>query len=53
MLIKALTSFAGVVSMAQNEVREVDDAIAADLIRAGLAEREKTNETKRDNNKRG
>lgn len=38
MLIKALVSFAGVVSLAVGETREVDDPIATELIRVGYAE---------------
>lgn len=38
MLIKALASFAGKVSMFAGEIRDVEDAaVAADLIRAGYA----------------
>jgi len=35
--IKALVSFAGVVTMGVNEEREVDAEIAKDLIKAGYA----------------
>jgi len=45
-VIKALTSFAGVISMHVNEVREVaDEAIARDLIAAGHAVEIKTGKT--------
>ena len=37
MKIKALTSFAGKVSMIEDEVREVADELGRDLIRAGHA----------------
>ncbi len=37
MKIKALTSFAGKVSMIENEVREVADELGRDLVRAGHA----------------
>ena len=37
MLIKATTSFAGVVSMANKETREVNDEVAKDLVKAGYA----------------
>jgi len=40
MLIKALRSFGGVVSMAAGEVKDVAEEIAKDLIRAGHAERD-------------
>lgn len=36
--IKCLVPFAGTVSMAAGEEREVSDEVAADLIRAGYAE---------------
>lgn len=39
MLLKALTSFSGIVSMCEGETREIDDAaIVADLLRAGYVE---------------
>lgn len=38
MKIKALISFAGVVSMTINEVRVVSDEVGKDLVGAGLAE---------------
>ena len=51
--IKALVSFAGVVTMGVNEEREVNAEIAKDLIKAGYAEEVKpvkksvkSNETK-------
>lgn len=37
--IKALVSFAGKVTMAPGEIREVPNEIAEDLIRAGYAEK--------------
>ena len=38
-MLKALTSFSGVVSMCEGETREIDDAaIVADLLRAGYVE---------------
>lgn len=37
MKIKALTSFAGKVSMIEDEVREVADELGRDLVRAGHA----------------
>lgn len=41
MLVKALTSFAGKVSMYEGEVREITDkAIVDDLLRAGYVEPE-------------
>ena len=39
MKIKALISFAGTISMRQNETRDVSDDVAKDLIRAGYAEK--------------
>ena len=42
MLVKALTSFAGAVSMGAGETRDIDDkAILRDLIAAGYVEAEK------------
>ena len=38
MKIKALTGFCGRISMFGGEIREVEDEIAKDLIRAGHAE---------------
>lgn len=38
MKIKALCSFVGAVCMAKNEVMEVSDELASDLISAGYAE---------------
>ena len=35
MKVKALVGFAGAVSMAAGETRELDEAIARDLLRAG------------------
>ena len=35
MKVKALVGFAGAVSMAAGETREIDEAIARDLLRAG------------------
>lgn len=57
MKIKALCSFVGTVCMAKNEVMEVSDELASDLISAGYAqaldaERPKK-EVKRGENKRG
>lgn len=40
MKIKALTSFAGKVSMFAGEVREVEDQTAASLIACGYAEKQ-------------
>lgn len=38
-MLKALTSFSGVVSMREGETREIDDAaVVADLLRAGYVE---------------
>ena len=38
-MLKALTSFSGIVSMYEGETREIDDAaIVADLLRAGYVE---------------
>lgn len=37
MKIKALTSFAGLATMAMGEIKEVEDGIAKDLIAAGYA----------------
>ena len=37
MIIKALTGFAGVVSMFKGEEKDIDDKIALDLVRAGYA----------------
>lgn len=37
MLIKAKVSFAGLVTMASGETREVCDEVGSDLIRAGYA----------------
>ena len=37
MLIKAKVSFAGIVTMSKGETREVCEAVAADLLRAGYA----------------
>lgn len=38
MKIKALTSFAGAATMAVGEIKDVPDAVAADVIRCGFAE---------------
>lgn len=38
MLYKALVTFAGMASMHAGEVRELDDNMAADLLRAGYIE---------------
>ncbi len=38
MKIKALCSFSGIISMHKDQAREVDDAMAEDLIEAGYAE---------------
>lgn len=43
--IKCLVPFAGTVSMAAGEEREVSDEVAADLIQAGYAEEIKTAKT--------
>lgn len=45
--IKAIVPFAGVVSMAAGEVREVGNEIAADLINAGYAEEIKVKRTQK------
>lgn len=38
-MLKALTSFSGIVSMREGETREIDDAaVVADLLRAGYVE---------------
>lgn len=43
MLYKALTSFGGAISMAEDEVREITDkAIVEDLLKAGYIEEVKT-----------
>ena len=39
MRIRALCSFAGIVCMAKDEVREVSDELASDLLSAGYAEK--------------
>lgn len=41
MRVKALESFAGAVSMAAGETKDIDDAIAQDLLRAGYVVEEK------------
>ena len=41
MKVKALVGFAGAVSMAAGETRELDEAIARDLLRAGYIVEEK------------
>jgi len=38
MIIRALCSFVGVVCMAKNEVQEVSNDLASDLVSAGYAE---------------
>lgn len=45
--IKATVPFAGVVSMAAGEIREVSNEIAADLIAAGYAEEVKGKRTQK------
>ena len=38
-MLKALTSFSGIVSMYEGETRDIDDAaVVADLLRAGYVE---------------
>ena len=38
-MLKALTSFSGIVSMCEGDTREIDDAaVVADLLRAGYVE---------------
>lgn len=39
MVIKALKSFAGVVTMRRNETKEVDDDVATKLVNGGFAEK--------------
>ena len=55
MLVKAVESFAGIrFSMARNEVRDIPEPLAADLMRAGYVEKEELpDEAKRGNNLRG
>ncbi|MBD5089508.1 MAG: hypothetical protein HDT30_12005 [Clostridiales bacterium] len=45
--IKATVPFAGVVSMAAGEIREVSNDIAADLIATGYAEEVKRKQTQK------
>ncbi len=49
--IKAIAPFAGVVSMAAGEIREVSDGIAADLVNAGYAEEIKGKRTQKKGDK--
>lgn len=46
MIVKSLISFCGAVSMAKGDVKEIDDALARDLLGIGYVEeiRRKTNE---------
>lgn len=37
MMIKALKSFAGIVSMHKDEAKEIEDSIAAELVACGYA----------------
>lgn len=53
MRIKALISFAGIVSMAKGETRDVaDERLAASLITCRYAERVIENEAKRSDNRK-
>lgn len=53
MKIKALVSFAGAVSMAEGEIRDVaDERLAASLIACRYAERVNENEVERSDNRR-
>lgn len=45
--IRATTPFAGLVSMAAGEIREVSDDLATDLIQAGYAEEAKAERKKK------
>lgn len=49
--IKAIMPFAGVVSMAAGETKEVSNEIAADLVSAGYAEEIKTKQIKKKGDK--
>lgn len=46
-MYRALTTFVGVISMREGEVRAIENkTVAADLVRAGYVEKVKTEETK-------
>lgn len=46
MLIKAKVSFAGLVTMSKGETRDVNEEVAADLLRAGYASEVKAGKAK-------
>lgn len=46
--VVCLVPFAGTISMAKGEVREVSDEVAADLIQAGYVEKEKPPKAKKE-----
>ena len=46
MLVKAKVSFAGIVTMSKGETRDVNEEVAADLLRAGYASEVKAGKAK-------